>query len=91
MINRISVSCNFVNACMNVDFESIPEYLTHLQYLRNHFMNYDEIVDEVMYKEKIFEDLLEGYHALKTNVKINDDDISSEEIKDHILEHYRLI
>ena len=91
MINRISTGCDFANARMNGDFESVSEYLIHLQCLRNHFANCDDIVDEVMYKEKMFEDLLDDYHALEINVKINDDNILLEEIKDHILEHYRLI
>ena len=91
MINRISADCDFVNACMNDDSELVSEYLIHLQCLRNHFANCDDIIDEAMYKEKMFEGLPEGYHALKANIKINDDDVSSEEVKNHILEHYRLI
>ena len=53
-------------------------------------MNYNEIVDEAMYKKKIFEDFPEDYHALKINIKINNDDILFEKIKNHILEHYYL-
>ena len=91
MINRILVDYDFVNIYMNDDFELILEYLTHFQYLRNYFMNYDDIIDEVIYKEKIFEDFSDNYHTLKINVKINDNDILLEKIKDHILEHYHLI
>ena len=91
MISRISAGCDFINARMNGDSELVSEYLTCFQYLRNHFADCDDIVDEAMYKKKMFEDLLDDYHALKINVKINDDDILPEEIKDYILEHYRLV
>ena len=40
---------------------------------------------DTLYKGKIFEGLPEGYHALEINVKINDDDVSPEEVKDHTL------
>ena len=90
-VSRISAGCDFANARMNGDFESVSEYLTHLQHLRNHFADCDDIIDEIIYKKKIFEDLLDDYHALKINVKINNDNILLEKIKNHILEHYHLI
>src|SRR6266496_3808321 len=46
---------------------------------------------DAMYKGKMFEGLPEGYHALEANVKINGDGVSPEEVKDHILEHYRSV
>ncbi len=46
---------------------------------------------DAMYKGKMFEGLPEGYHALEANVKINGEDVSPKEVKDHILEHYRLV
>ena len=91
MISRISVDCDFANARMNGDFESILEYLIHFQYLRNHFANYDDIIDKVIYKKKIFEDLSDDYHTLKINIKINNNNILLKKIKNYILEYYCLI
>ena len=90
-VSRISAGCDFANARMNGDSESVPEYLTRLQRLRDHFADCGGIVDEAMYKGKMFEGLPDGYHALEANVKINGDDVLPEEVKDHILEHYRVV
>ena len=86
MISRISADCDFANTRMNDDYESVSEYLIYLQYLRDHFVDYDDTIDEIMYKEKIFEDLLNEYHVLEISVKINDDDVLFKKIKNHCAE-----
>jgi len=89
-VSRISAGCDFANARMN-DSELVPEYLVRLQRLRDRFAECGGTIDDAMYKGKMFEGLPEGYHALEANVKINGEDVSPEEVKDHILEHYRLV
>ena len=90
-VNRISAGCDFANAHMNCDSESVPEYLTRLQRLRDHFADCGGVVDEAMYKGKMFERLPEGYDALAVSVMLNGDRVSPEEVKDQIFEHYRLM
>ena len=90
-VSRISAGCDFANAHMNCDSESVPEYLTRLQGLRDHFADCGGIVDEAMYKGKMFERLPKGYEALAVSVMLNGDRVSPEEVKDQILEHYRLM
>ena len=87
-VSRITAGCDFANAQMNCDSESVPEYLTRLQRLSDHFA---DCGDEAMYKGKMFERLPKGYEALAVSVMLNGDRVSPEEVKDQILEHYRLM
>jgi hypothetical protein len=75
---------------MDRDTESVPDYLARLQRLRDRFAECGGVVNEEMYKGKMFENLPDDYKGLETSVNFSAG-VSSEEVKDHILEHYRLV
>jgi hypothetical protein len=90
-VSRITAGCDFANARMNLDSESVPDYLARLQRLRDRFAECGGTIDEAMYKGNMFEGLPDDFKVLEGNVKFTSDDVAAEEVKDHILEHYRLL
>ncbi len=88
-VSRMTASINFVNARLNPD-ELIPDYLVRLTGLKDRIVECGGTVDESMFKGLMFLCFHDEYNVIKTNARINGDTLTVDDVKDQILEQYRL-
>ena len=88
-VSRMTASINFVNARLNPD-ELIPDYLVRLTGLKDRIVECGGTVDESMFKGLMFRGFPDEYNVIKTNARINGDTLTVDDVKDQILEQYRL-
>src|SRR5439155_26007508 len=88
-VSRMTASISFVNAKLNSD-EAIPDYLVHLTSLKDQILECGGTVDESMFKGLMFQGFPVEYDVIKTNARISGNALSVDDVKDQILEQYRL-
>ena len=88
-VSRMTTLINFVNARLNPN-ELIPDYLVRLTGLKDCIVECGGTVDESMFKGLMFRGFSNEYNVIKTNARINGDTLTVDDVKDQILEQYRL-
>ena len=89
-MSRMTAWMNFINAKIN-DNELVPNYLLRLARYKIRCEECGSTVDETMYKSLMLNSLPEEYNAVKANARVSSNMMTAEEVKDQILEQYRVI
>ena len=89
-MSKMTAWMNFINARLSDD-ESVPDYLLRLARYKTRCLECGSTVDETMHKSLMLNTLPDAYNAIKANAMVSSNMMTAEEVKDQILEQYRVV